>query len=72
MVEEFKEYSMNVVGISETKWFGQDMYDVNGFLILHSGCFVPGNGEKVEGMRGRVLCWTLAWCMSCWKSCGEV
>ena len=48
MVEEFKKFSMEVVGISETKWFGQDMYDVGGFLILHSWRPVPGAGERVE------------------------
>ena len=47
MVEEFEKFSMEVVGISETKWFGQDMYDVGGFLILHSGRPVPGVGERV-------------------------
>ena len=41
---------MNFVGISETKWFGrQNAYDVNGFLILHSG---PETGEKVERNEG--------------------
>ena len=44
--------SMSVVGISETKWFGQDIYDVDGFLTLHSGCPVPGAGEKVERNEG--------------------
>ena len=40
---------MNVVGISETKWLGQDVY---GFFILHSGCPVPGNDERVERNEG--------------------
>ena len=28
------------------------MYDVDGYLILHSGCDVPGEGEKVERNEG--------------------
>ena len=39
---------MSVVGISETKWFGSAVYDVDGYLILHSGRAVPREGEKVE------------------------
>ena len=47
-VEEFRKFNVEVVGISETKWFGQDMYDVGSFLILHFGCPVTGAGEQVE------------------------
>ena len=46
MVQEFRNFGMNIVSISETKWFGQSVYDVDGFLILHSGHPVP------EVMRG--------------------
>ena len=52
MVQEFRKFGMNVVGITETKWFAQDVYDVDSFLILHSGCPVPGTGEKVERNEG--------------------
>ena len=40
MVQEFRKFGINVVGISETKWFGQDVYDVDGFLILHSYIYI--------------------------------
>ena len=36
MVMELKKYRMNVVGISETKWFGSAVYKVDGYVILHS------------------------------------
>ena len=41
---------MNVVGIIvRPSGLGlQNVYDVNGFLILHSGDPVLGTGEKVE------------------------
>ena len=52
MVQELRKLGMSIVGISETKWFGQDIYDVDGFLILHSGRPVPEAGEKVERNEG--------------------
>ena len=46
MVQEFRNFGMSIVNISETKWFGQSVYDVDGFLILHSGHPVPGSDER--------------------------
>ena len=37
MVAELKRFEMNVTEISETNWFGQEIYHVQGFRILHSG-----------------------------------
>ena len=34
---ELRRLEMSVVGISESKWFGNAVYDVDDFLILHSG-----------------------------------
>ena len=42
MVQEFINFGMNIVSISETKWFGQSVYDVDSFLIL----------QRQEVMRG--------------------
>ena len=33
MVRELRRFGMSVVSISETKWFGSAMYDVDGYLI---------------------------------------
>ena len=52
MVQELHRFGINVVGVSETKWFGSAIYDVDGYLILHSGRAVPGEGEKVERNEG--------------------
>ena len=46
MVIELKKYRMNVVGISDTKWFGNAVYKVDGYVILHSGRPVPADGDK--------------------------
>ena len=58
MVMEFKKYRVNVVGISETKWFGSAVYSVDGLVILHSGRQVPADGNKTlrnEGVAVIVL-----------------
>ena len=41
LVRELKKYDVQVTGISETKWFGQAVYEVEGYTILHSGRPVP-------------------------------
>ena len=48
MVQEFEKIGMNVMGISETKWFGLGMM----WIILHSGCPVPGGDKRMKGMTG--------------------
>ena len=71
MVREFKKYRINIAGISETEWFGQDMYEVEGYTILHSGRPIPGDTdimERSEGV-GIVLDPHLA---EAWRRAGEV
>ena len=71
MAQDFRKFGMNVVGISETKWFGHNVYDVDGFLILASGRPVPRTGEKVQTNNrvGTVLDPSM---VSCWKDGSEV
>ena len=52
MVQELRKYRMSITGINETKWFGQAMYNVEGYIILHSGCPVPGDAQRVERNAG--------------------
>ena len=52
MVDELKKYSISVTGISETKWFGQEVYSVSNFTVLHSGRPRPEQGERVERNEG--------------------
>ncbi len=58
MIQEFRKFGMNVVGISETKWFGQDVYEVDGFFL---GVLCQGLVRRWKGMRGWALCWIQAW-----------
>ena len=41
-----------MVGISETKWFGNAVCDVDEFLILHSCRPIPSYDERVERNEG--------------------
>ena len=69
MVQELKKYGVSVTGISETKWFGQAVYQVEGYTILHSGRSVPVESplHRNEGV-GIVLDPALA---AAWKAAGE-
>ena len=67
MAQEFRNFGMNIVGISETKSFGQGVYHVDSFLILHSGHPVPGNDERVERNEGVGIVLDPSM-MSCWKN----
>ena len=71
MVQELRKFGLSVVDISETEWFGNAIYDVDGFLILHSGCPVPGVGERVERNEGVGLVLDPSMVES-WRECGEV
>ena len=52
MVQELKKYRMNLTGISETKWFGQNVYNIDNYKILHSGRPIPDSGEMIERNEG--------------------
>ena len=57
MVCELKKYNVNIAGISETKWFDQSIYEVEGYMILHSGRPVPAGSPLERGGQECVLCW---------------
>ena len=61
MVRELRRFGMSVVGIREAKWFGSAVYDVDGYLIPHSGRAVPGEGEKAERNEGVGIVLDPAW-----------
>ena len=45
IVRELKWYNMKVAGLQETKWFGNDVYNVSGAAVLTSGRKTPSMGE---------------------------
>ena len=52
MVQELKKCRINLTGISETKWFGQNDYNIDNYTILHSGRPVLASGEMIERNEG--------------------
>ena len=41
VVEELRRYNVKVAGLQETKWFGCDVYEVMGSVVLTSGRSMP-------------------------------
>ena len=52
LVKELKCFRMGVVCISETKWFGSDVYEADGFTVLHSGRDLPQPGDMLQHGEG--------------------
>ena len=52
LVDELRRFEISIAGISETKWFGQDIYEVDGFVLVHSGWPIPADGETVQRNAG--------------------
>ena len=51
LVEELRCFEISITGLSETKWFGQDVYEVDWFVLVHSGRPIPADGEPVRGIQ---------------------
>ena len=47
LVKELRKFDVVVAGIQETKWFGQDVWNVNEYTLLHLGCNLPDDGEPL-------------------------
>ena len=43
---------MSIVGISDTKWFGKDLYYIEGYMILHSSHPLPVDDSSVVQNEG--------------------
>ena len=55
MVKQLQKFKMSVTGISETKWFGSAVYDVDGYLIRTQGVLFQEMVRRLRGMRVLVL-----------------
>ena len=52
MVWELKHYNIFAATISEMKWLGNNIYEVEGHAILHLGRPLPGDGEQMRRGEG--------------------
>ena len=70
-MKELKRLDVAIAGIQETKWFGKDVWNANGFTLLHSGRTMPDESEpqvRNEGV-GIVLNERAT---TAWKDAGEI
>ena len=56
-VKELRRLKVAVAGIQETKWFGQDVWNADGYTLFHSQRTLPGDGEPLLRNEGVGLCW---------------
>ena len=54
---------LGIVCICEIKWFGNDVHEVNGYMVLHSSCDIPQSGDNIHIQHGKelLLHWILSW-----------
>ena len=52
LVWELKQYGVYAAGMSETKWFGSKIFEIEDYTILHSGRNVHGDGEQMRRGEG--------------------
>ena len=55
LVQELKRFHMSIVCISEIKWFGDDVYEVDRFTVLHLGCSIFQSGDAVQHFEGLAI-----------------
>ena len=70
LVEELCHFKISITGISEMKWFGQDVNEVDGFVLVHSGRSIPADGEPVQRNAGVGILLNPAM-VAAWRDSGE-
>ena len=55
VVCNLERYGVMVAALQETKWFGCEIYEVNGSVVLTSGRRTPGEGVTVQRGEGVAL-----------------
>ena len=51
IVCELERYDVVVRALQETKWFGSEVYEVGGSVLLTSSRVIPASGEAVQRER---------------------
>ena len=52
LVNELKHYSISIIGIQETKWFGYDIWPIGEWTFLHSGHVLPVDSDAAVRQNG--------------------
>ncbi len=70
LVWELKRYSTFAAAISETQWFGNNIFEVEDHVILHSGRKLPGEQETIRRGEGAGIVLS-AEAAKAWRDGGE-
>ena len=71
LVKELQKFGVAIAGIQKTKWFGRDVWNSDGYTLLHSGRQLPEDGEPLVRNEGvGILLDRRA--TSAWKDAGEL
>ena len=70
LVQELKRFHMSAKCISEYMWFGNDVYEADGFIVLHSGHSVPWSSDAVQCGEGVAI--VLDPLMTSWRDSGGI
>ena len=52
LVKELRHFHMSIVCINETKWFGYDIHEADGYTMIHLGRSVSQSGDTVQRGEG--------------------
>ena len=71
LVCELMHFRMGITCISETKWFGKDVYEIDGYTVLHSDRDLPGSGDALQCGEGVAIVLDPVLSVA-WRDVGEV
>jgi len=69
LVVELHRFDIRITGISKSKCFGQGMYNVDGFVMIHSGRPLPSGDDPVLRNEGVGIVMNLV--AAAWRDSGE-
>ena len=65
-----EEVNVKMTALQETKWFGSEVYRVEGSVVLTSGRKKPAQGDTVKKGEGVAIVLT-DWAIDAWKAAGR-
>ena len=71
MMKELRRYRVSVAAVQETKWFGKDVWEAQGYTFLHSGRPLPSEEGIVVRNEGVGIALDER-ATAAWKEAGEV
>ena len=70
-MRELMSFRMGITCISETKRFGKDVYEIDGYTVLHSDHDIPGSGDALQCGEGVAIVLDPVLSVA-WRDAGEV